>query len=345
MNILITGGTGYIGSHTAVLLAQEGHRVVLFDNLSNSTTGVLRRLSLLGAENIVFEQGDVRTSANLAPCLLEHEIEAVIHLAGEKGPLDSLHDPLAFHSRHLLTTLSLLQAMGVMEHPTLIYGGSAAVYGHNPLQQPLAENHPTAPLSPYASAHRYAETLMQQVAENEPQWRLCSLRMFNVMGAHPSGLIGEDLASTTVGLGTHLARVAAGRSMALYQNGSELPTPDGSPLRDYVHVMDVAQAQLDALAYVLQHPGFDTFNIGSGHTCSVRGMARVFEHISGQPVMLLPGEARSGEPMHSQACLQKTRRQLGWEPSHSLDDMCRSSWNHLLTAIETGAEAGRSVSR
>ena len=344
MNILITGGTGYLGSHTALLLAQEGHQVVLFDNLSNSTTGVLKRLALLGGEHIVFEQGDVRTSANLAPCLLEHQIEAVIHLAGEKGPLDSLHDPLAFHSRQMHTNLNLLHAMGVMERPTLVYGGSAAVYGHCD-RQPLSEHHPTTPLSPYGSAHRFAETLFEQLTASEPHWRICALRIFNVMGAHPSGLIGEEIASTSVGLATQLARVAAGCNMALAVHGSQHPTPDGTPERDYVHVMDAAQAQLDALAYALEHPGFDTFNIGSGKAHSVRKLAQAFEKASGQSILLLPGEASRGEPPHSQACLEKTRRQLGWEPRHTLDDMCRSAWNHLLTAIETGAEAGRSLSR
>lgn len=342
MNILITGGTGYLGSHTALLLAQEGHNVVLFDNFSNSKSTVLKRLALLGAERIVFEQGDVRISANLAPCLLEHRIEAVIHLAGEKEPLASWRDPLGFHSRHLLTTLSLLHAMSVMDRPTLIHVGSAAVYGLSGLL-PLAEDHATVPLSPYASAHLFIESLLEQLAVSEPQWRICNLRLFNVAGAHPSGLLGEELATSPVALCTHLARVAAGRSMALYMNGSQLPTPDGSPQRDFVHVMDAARAQLDALAFAIEHPGFDTFNIGSGVSRSVRHMAQTFSEVSGQDILLLPGEPRRGEPSHSQACLRKSRRLLGWEPRHTLLDICCSGWNHLLTAIETSAKTGRSM--
>jgi len=346
MNILITGGTGYIGSHTGLLLAQEGHHVVLFDDLSNSTSAVLKRLALLGAEHIVFEQGNVRTSATLAPCLIEHDIEAVIHLAGAKGPSESVNRPLDFHSQHQLTTFNLLGAMGVMARPLLINGSSGAVYGQAP-RQPLAEHQPTAAQSPYASAHRYAETTLCDVTTSDPTWSVCNLRIFNVAGAHPSGLLGEEMGSTTVGLTTHLARVAAGHSLAVYLNGHQLDTPDGSPQRDFVHVMDVAQAIVDALAYAMPRNGFDIFNVGSGTSHSVLHLVRAFEDLSHQDILVLPGEAGLGQPDHSRACLEKTRFLLGWEPTHSLQDICQSTWNHLLTAIETGAQshARRSVSR
>jgi len=338
MNILITGGTGYIGSHTALLLALEGHQVVLFDNLSNSTSAVLKRLALLGADRVVFEQGDLRTSATLAPCLLEHDIDAVIHLAGAKGPLQSLQRPLDFHTQHQQTTFSLLGAMGVMVRPTLIVGSSAAVYGQG-RQQPLAEHQPTAAQSPYACAHRYTETVLRDITGNDPHWGICNLRIFNVAGAHPSGLLGEEMGSTTVGLPTQLARVAARRSLALYMNGHRLPTPDGSPQRDYVHVMDVAQAHVEALAYSVQHSGFETFNIGTGTSTSVLQIARAFEDLSQQDILILPGEPQPGQPDHSRACTEKSRNDLGWTPTHSVTDICHSAWNHLLTAIETGTPA------
>ena len=346
MNILITGGTGYIGSHTALLLAQAGHRVVLFDNLSNSSRAVLKRLALLGASGIVFEQGDMRISANLAPCLLEHEIEAVIHLAGAKADEDASCDPLRFHRQHLHSTFSLLNAMGSMAQPTLVYASTAAVYGA-PLLGPLAEHHPTVPMSPYGSAHRYAETVLHDMVRHDPQWSIASLRLFNVAGAHPSGLLGEEMGQTTVGLATQLARVAAGRSLAVYMSGHRLNTPDGSPERDHVHVMDVAQAIANALAYAVQQRRFEVFNVGSGHSHSVRQLVRAFEALTGQPITVLPGEASPEQPTHSQACLKKIRRLLGWAPRHSLEEICQSSWNHLLTAIETGAQAHdhRSVSR
>jgi UDP-glucose 4-epimerase len=346
MNVLITGGTGYIGSPTALLLAQAGHRVVLFDNLSNSTGAVLKRLALLGASDTVFEQGDVNLSANLGPCLLEHEIEAVVHLAGEKGPADSLRDPLGFHRQRLHTTFSLLHALGVMAQPTLVYASTAAVYGQ-PLLGPLAEHHPTVPLSPYGSAHRYAETVLHDMARQDPHCSMVSLRLFNVAGAHPSGLLGEEMGSSTVGLATELARVAAGRSLALYMNGHRLNTPDGSPERDYVHVMDVAQAIANALDYAAQQRRFEVFNVGSGQSHSVRQLVRAFEALTDQTITVLPGEASAGQPTHSQACLKKTRRLLGWAPRHSLEDLCHSSWNHLLTAIETrvGSDIGHSLPR
>lgn len=346
MNILITGGTGYIGSHTALQLALQGHHVVLFDNLSNSTQAVLRRLALLGGEQIVFEQGDVRTSATLAPCLLEHDIDAVIHLAGSKGPAGSFGAPLDFHSGHMLTTFSLLRAMAVMPRPTLVYGSTAAVYGQTD-GQPLDEHRVPRPLSPYASAHHYAETVLSDLAGKDADWSISCLRLFNVAGAHPSGLIGEECGSTAVGLATRLARLASGHHSALYLQGHRLNTPDGSPQRDFVHVMDVAQAHVDALAYAVQRSGFETFNIGSGQTHSVRALVQSFESLSGQAIRCLPGEPTPDEPSHSQACLQKSRHILGWEPIHDLQDVCHSAWNHLLTAMETGStsESSRSLLR
>ena len=337
MNILITGGTGYIGSHTALLLAQEGHRVVVFDNLSNSTAAVLKRLALLGAPNIVFEQGDVCTSATLAPCLLEHEIEAVIHLAGTKGAREAWSRPLTFHTHHTVTNLNLFSAMGVMERPTLIYGSSAAVYGPAP-PQPLEEEQTLVPWCPYGSTHQYAETILKDMTAAHPEWRVGSLRLFDVAGAHPSGLMGEEMGSS-VGLTTQLARVAAGRSLALPPNGHRLHTPAGTTLHDYVHVMDVAQAHLDALAYTVQQGGFEAFNVGSGQVHSELDLVKAFEQLSGQSIAVQPGDPSPGQHAHRQACLEKTRLLLGWAPTHSFQDLCQSAWNHLLSAMETGAGA------
>jgi len=326
MKILLTGGTGYIGSHAAVALVQAGHDVVLYDNLSNSRADVAQRLERITGRSVTLVEGDVRDTTLLAPTLRAHAIDAVVHFAGLKVVGESVTAPLRYYANNVAGTVSLLQAMQDTGVRTLVFSSSANVYGE-PRYLPVDEAHPTSPTNPYGRSKLHIEEMLADVAASDPDWRVACLRYFNPVGAHPSGLIGEDPNGVPANLMPFVAQVATGRRPRLNVFGNDYPTSDGTGVRDYIHVMDLVEGHLAALNFLLGHSGWHAFNLGTGRGCSVLEMVRVFEAASGHAVPCSIAPRRPGDVATSYASAEKARSQLGWVARRTLEEMCASTWN------------------
>ena len=329
MNILLTGGTGYIGSHTVTVLAQQGHRVVLLDNLSNSDAAVVGRLARILGEPPAFVQGDVRDGALLERVLREHAIDAVIHFAGLKAVGESVEKPLDYFSNNVQGTLSLLQAMRAGGVRTLVFSSSATVYGE-PRYLPLDERHPTGATNPYGRSKLHIEEILSDLVASDPSWRVACLRYFNPVGAHDSGLIGESPRGVPNNLMPYVAQVAAGLRTELNVFGDDYPTPDGTGVRDYIHVVDLAEGHAAALGFLAGHTGWHAFNLGTGNGHSVLEVVRAFEQASGRDVPHRIQPRRPGDVAACYADPAKARRDLGWTATRTLEDMCVSTWRYQL---------------
>lgn len=326
MNILLTGGTGYIGSHAAVVLAQAGHEVVLYDNLCNSRADVARRLAQIVGRPMPLVEGDVRDTALLTQTLQDHAIGAVVHFAGLKAVGESVAEPLVYYDNNVGGTLSLLQAMQAAGVRTLAFSSSATVYGE-PRTLPLDETHPTRATNPYGRSKLHIEEMLADLAASDASWRVACLRYFNPVGAHASGLIGEDPNGVPNNLMPFVAQVAVGRWPSLNVFGNDYPTPDGTGLRDYIHVMDLVEGHLAALDYLGGHSGWHAFNLGTGQGHSVLEMVRAFEAASGRAVPCNIVARRPGDVAASYASADKARVALGWQARRTLQDMCASTWH------------------
>ena len=326
MNILLTGGTGYIGSHTAVALAEAGHRVVLFDNFCNSLPDVAQRLHTLTGQAMPLVEGDVRHTGLLTHTLQAHRIDAVIHFAGLKAVGESVAQPLSYYANNVQGSISLLQAMQAAAVNTLVFSSSATVYG-NPKYLPLDESHPTAATNPYGRSKLHIEEMLRDQCRADPAWRVLSLRYFNPVGAHSSGLIGDNPRGVPNNLMPYLSRVAAGELPHVNVFGNDYPTPDGTGVRDYIHVADLAAGHLAALAHLAQHPGFDAINLGTGQGYSVLQMIEAVAAASGRPVPHRIVPRRAGDIAACYAAADKAARLLGWRATCTLQDMCRDTWH------------------
>ncbi len=324
-NVLLTGGAGYIGSHTAVALAAAGHRVVVYDNFSNSEPAAVQRLAqVLGAPVVVIE-GDVRDTALLQRTLLEQKIDAVIHFAGLKAVGESVLKPVDYYANNVQGAISLLQAMQGAGCTTLVFSSSATVYG-DPHYLPIDEAHPTRATSPYGRCKLHIEEILSDLSVADPSWRLAALRYFNPVGAHASGLIGENPNGIPNNLMPFVAQVAVGKLPQLKVFGNDYDTPDGTGVRDYIHVMDLAEGHLAALKFLMQHPGLHTFNLGTGRGYSVLEMIKAFEAASGKPVPYTVAPRRAGDIASCYASVEFSAQTLNWRATRSLKDMCESSW-------------------
>lgn len=334
MTVLLTGGTGYIGSHTALVLHQAGYPVLLLDNLGNSNRAVLDRLETISGHRFEFVQGDVRDSDLLNQVFQQHRIEAVIHLAGLKSVSQSHVQPQAYHDNNVQGSQRLLQAMKQHKVGKLVFSSSATVYG-NPLYVPIDEDHPTAPASPYGQSKLEVENILKSLASTDPLWQFVSLRYFNPVGAHRSGLLGEDVLGMPHNLMPAMAQVAAGQLPALKIYGNDYPTPDGSGVRDYLHIDDLAQGHLAALHYLEsdqrqeqgQPPsGYNCFNLGTGQGTSVFEMVKAFEQVNQVKVAVEVAARREGDVASYYAKADKAREILKWQATRDLNEMCRSAW-------------------
>ncbi|WP_374276676.1 UDP-glucose 4-epimerase GalE [Azonexus sp.] len=328
MNILLTGGTGYIGSHTAVVLAEAGHRPVLLDNLSNSSADVVDRLAQITGTRFPFIEGDIRDTALLRRVLADEGIGAVVHFAGLKAVGESVEQPLRYYDNNVGGTISLLQAMDETGVGTLVFSSSATVYGQ-PAYLPLDEVHPTGATNPYGRTKLHIEEMLAELAASGTNWRIACLRYFNPVGAHASGLIGEDPNGIPNNLMPYIARVAGGRLPFLNVFGDDYPTPDGTGVRDYIHVMDLAEGHRAALDFLAGSAGagWHAFNLGTGCGYSVLDMVRAFEQASGRPVPYRIAPRRPGDVAACYAKADKAADQLAWRALRSLDDMCASTWH------------------
>ncbi len=325
MNILLTGGTGYIGSHTAVALIQAGHEVVLFDNLSNSQANVVDALATITGTQPRFVEGDIRDTALMSQTLQHHHIDAVIHFAGLKAVGESVAKPLTYYDNNVGGTISLLHAMQTAGVKTLVFSSSATVYGV-PQYLPLDEAHPTSATNPYGQTKLHIEHMLAELAQSDDTWRIASLRYFNPAGAHDSGLIGENPNGIPNNLMPFIVRVAAGQLPQLQVFGDDYDTADGTGVRDYIHVMDLADGHLAALEMLRNSSqAFDTINLGTGQGYSVLEMIQTYESANGVNVPYRIAPRRPGDVAACFAKVDKAQAVLKWSAHRDLKQMCESA--------------------
>jgi len=324
--ILVTGGTGYIGSHTCVALAQAGYDLLILDNLCNSNASVIGRLEALIGTRPAFIQGDVRDAALLDALFADHAISAVIHFAGLKAVGESVEKPLEYYDTNVHGTLQLLAAMRRAQVKTFVFSSSATVYG-DPASVPIHENFPRSASNPYGRSKLIIEDVLADLHRAEPDWRIASLRYFNPVGAHASGLIGEDPQGIPNNLMPYIAQVAAGQRAYLNVWGDDYPTPDGTGVRDYIHVVDLAAGHIAALNHLNAQPNTQlTVNLGTGQGYSVLDMVKAFEHASGRPIPYQIAPRRAGDIAQCWADPELAHTLLGWKAQRGLTEMCADAW-------------------
>ncbi|WP_447754558.1 UDP-glucose 4-epimerase GalE [Sphingopyxis fribergensis] len=326
MKILLTGGAGYIGSHVAAALVSAGHEVVCFDNLSNSDAAVMDRLEAITGTVIPLVQGDIRDGDALRAALNDHAAGAVIHFAGLKAVGESVAEPMKYYDNNVRGTLTLLEAMRDCGVKTLVFSSSATVYGE-PRYLPLDEEHPTSATNPYGRTKLMIEEMLADVAAADGDWRIATLRYFNPVGAHDSGLIGENPNGVPNNLMPFISRVAAGRLNELSVFGNDYDTPDGTGVRDYIHVVDLADGHVAALEAITKNDQpLSTWNLGTGQGYSVLDMVEAFERVNGVRVPYRIAPRRDGDVASCFASPERAARELGWTAERGLDTMCASSW-------------------
>ena len=317
MNILLTGGTGYIGSHTAVVLIEAGHNVVLFDNLSNSRRDVVDRLKKITQKDITFIEGDIRDTALLSKTIKAHQVDVVIHFAGLKAVGESVEKPLEYFENNLCGTISLLNAMQENQVKKMVFSSSATVYGV-PRYLPYDEDHPTSAINPYGRSKLHVEEILSDLADSDQEWSIAVLRNFNPVGAHESAMIGELPTGRPNNLMPYLVQVASRRLEVLSVFGNDYPTKDGTGERDYIHVVDLAEGHLAASKFVLQEKGLHVINLGTGNSTSVFELVRSFEQVINCNIPLKIVSRRSGDLAAYYAKAEKAKLLLGW-PRGKLD--------------------------
>lgn len=331
MKILITGGTGFIGSHACVTLAKTGYELVILDNLSNSRADVIDRLATLCGKRPAFVQGDIRDAATLGRLFAAHPISAVMHFAGLKAVGESSEKPIEYYDNNVAGTVQLLAAMERAAIKTLVFSSSATVYG-NPANVPIREDFPRIATNPYGRTKLMIEDILADLHQADPQWRIARLRYFNPVGAHESGLIGEAPHGTPNNLMPYVAQVAAGQREFLNVWGNDYPTPDGTGVRDYIHVCDLAEGHVAALDYLNSEGGMLTVNLGTGQGYSVLEMVKAFEKASGSAVPCKIGLRRVGDSAKCWADPALAQRLMGWKASRGLDQMCADAWRWQQSA-------------
>ncbi|WP_336012413.1 UDP-glucose 4-epimerase GalE [Acinetobacter calcoaceticus] len=325
--ILVTGGAGYIGSHTCIELLNAGHEVIVFDNLSNSSEESLNRVQDISQKSLAFVQGDIRNAGELDRVFQTHSIDAVIHFAGLKAVGESQEKPLIYFDNNIAGSIQLVKSMVKAKVYTLVFSSSAAVYDEGNIS-PLNEDMPTGmPSNNYGYTKLIVEQLLQKLSASTPEWSIALLRYFNPVGAHKSGRIGEDPQGIPNNLMPYVTQVAVGRREKLSIYGSDYDTVDGTGVRDYIHVVDLANAHLCALNNRLQSKGCRAWNIGTGNGSSVLQVKDTFEQVNGMSVAFEFVARRAGDVATSFADNTRAVAELGWQPQHSLEDMLKDSWN------------------
>lgn len=326
MAVFVTGGAGYIGSHTIVELLNEEQQVVVLDNLSNSSEESLRRVEAITGKSVTFYQGDVLNTTLLDEIFAKHNIESVIHFAGLKAVGESVAIPLKYYQNNVTGTLSLCEAMAKANVKNLVFSSSATVYG-DPASLPITEDFPTGATNPYGQSKLMVEHVLADLAVSDTRWNIAVLRYFNPVGAHASGLIGEDPNDIPNNLMPFIAQVAVGKREKLSVFGSDYDTHDGTGVRDYIHVVDLAQGHLKALVKLSSNPGLVTYNLGTGQGYSVLDMVKAFEVACGKSLAYQLVERRPGDIAACYANPDKASQELGWVATHNIEDMANSSWH------------------
>lgn len=325
MCILVTGGTGYIGSHAVLELLEEGFEVVIIDNLSNSSVSSIGRVQDITGRSAEFIKGDIRDLDTLRSIFEKFNIEAVIHFAGLKAVGESVDDPVRYYENNVVGAVSLLKVMLEFSCKTLIFSSSATVYG-DPVNLPLDESSPVSSASPYGTTKLVVENLLREISESDDGWSIAILRYFNPVGAHESGLIGESPTGTPNNLMPYVAQVAAGMKGSLKVFGDDYPTLDGSGVRDYIHVVDLAKGHLCALKELQSTKGVLTVNLGTGRGYSVFEVIAAFEEVSGRTIAFSIDKRRSGDVASCYADPSYAKQIFGWVAQHGLTRMCKDTW-------------------
>lgn len=344
MNILLTGGAGFIGSHTAVVLVEAGYNVILYDNFCNSEKAVVTHIEKITGQQVPVVEGDVRDDSKLMQALREYSVSSVIHFSGLKAVGESVQRPIDYFDNNVGGTLSLLKAMQSTGINRLIFSSSATVYGV-PRYLPIDENHPVGEVTnPYGRSKLHIEEILNDVVSSDGSpttngsackgWNICNLRYFNPVGAHETGLIGDDPAGIPSNLMPYIAQVASGKLSSLDVFGDDYDTRDGTGVRDYIHVMDLAEGHVAALKYIegkRKCSVMETFNLGTGTGYSVLEMVSAFEEVSGCSVPYKVVDRRAGDVAACYAKVDKAKTKLDWIASRDLVQMCKSTWEYQLS--------------
>ena len=326
MKVLVTGGMGYIGSHTCVQMIDAGMEPIILDNLCNAKEKVLDRIKMISGVAPVFYHGDIRDEALLDSIFAEHDIKAVIHFAGLKAVGESVAKPLEYYDNNVNGSLVLARSMRKAGVKNIIFSSSATVYG-DPASVPITESFPTgATTNPYGRSKYMVEECLSDLFNADPNWSITLLRYFNPVGAHPSGLMGEDPQGIPNNLMPYIAQVAVGRREKLSVYGNDYPTPDGTGVRDYIHVMDLADGHLAALTHVGQKSGLHIYNLGTGKGSSVLDMVDAFSQACGKDVAYEVCPRRAGDIAECWASTEKAERELGWKATRSVKEMTEDTW-------------------
>ncbi|MES2260819.1 MAG: UDP-glucose 4-epimerase GalE [Pseudomonadota bacterium] len=326
MKILVTGGMGYIGSHTCVELLAAGHDVVVLDNMSNARESVYERVLRIAGRPYELVRADVRDRAALRAVFAAHAIDAVIHFAGLKAVGESVEQPLAYYDNNFCGSLALFETMAEANVKTLVFSSSATVYG-DPATVPIREDFPLSATNPYGRSKLMIEDMLRDLARADAGWRIALLRYFNPVGAHDSGLIGEEPSGIPNNLMPYVAQVAHGQREFLSVYGGDYPTPDGTGVRDYIHVVDLAQGHVRTLSKLATTAGIRAYNLGTGRGNSVLDMVRAFEQASGRAIPYRVVPRRAGDIATCYADPGLAERELGWTAARSIAQMCADTWH------------------
>ena len=328
-NILVTGGAGFIGSHTCVELLASGHEVIIVDNFSNSKPEALKRIKEISGKDVKFYETDILDLDGLNKIFDENRIDAVIHFAGLKAVGESVQKPVEYYHNNITGTLMLIQAMRAHECKKIVFSSSATVYGvDNPV--PYVETMPThTATNPYGYTKVMIEQILRDVAVSDPEWSIVLLRYFNPIGSHKSGLLGEDPNGIPNNLFPYIQQVAIGKREYLGVFGNDYDTPDGTGVRDYIHVMDLASGHLCAVDYVLGHKGVEAVNLGTGKGSSVLDVLHAFEKACGKDLAYKIMPRRAGDIAWCYANTDKAKKLFGWEAKYGIDEMCTDGWNFI----------------
>lgn len=328
-NILVTGGAGFIGSHTCVELLNENYNIVILDNLSNSKEGAIERIKTITGKEVKFYKVDLMNLFETEKVFEENQIDAVIHFAGFKAVGESVQKPLEYYENNIGGTFNLIKAMKKYNVKNIVFSSSATVYGVNN-KVPYTEDMPTSATNPYGYTKVMIEQILSDIAVSEPEWSIVALRYFNPIGAHESGLIGENPNGIPNNLVPYIAQVALGKLDALRVFGDDYDTPDGTGVRDYIHVTDLAKGHLAALKYVEGNPGFQPINLGTGKGSSVLEVLHAYEKACGKELPYNVTPRRAGDIAESYAQTGLAKKLLNWEAKLDIEKMCQDSWNFTI---------------
>ena len=326
MNVLVTGGAGYIATHTIVLLQEAGHSVIALDNLSNSSEKAIERVISITGKPVLFYKCDILDKDGMREIFSENKIDAVIHFAGKKAVGESVREPLMYYYNNIAGTINLLEVMAEFDVKKIVFSSSATVYGI-PEKVPLTEDMPTSAINPYGRTKLIIEGILQDLYSSDSSWSISILRYFNPIGAHPSGKIGENPKGIPNNLMPYITQVACGRIEELPVYGSDYPTHDGTGVRDYIHVMDLSDGHLKALEYVDGKTGVFIHNLGTGKGYSVFDIISAFERATGVKIPYTAAPRRAGDAAVCYSDVEKSKKELGFAAKYDIEEMCRDSWN------------------